>query len=231
MDASAHAPFDYGLWTLVVVNSLIFIVFAFSFVRPKTGRDWRSLGLFSAFIVALFTEMYGFPLTVYLLSGWISSRFGGAEAFSHGAGHLWSTLLGLQGDPHLNPIHVASNVFILAGLLLLVAAWRLLHRSQKEGNPAETGPYAVIRHPQYAAFILVMFGFLLQWPTLPTLVLFPILVAIYVGLARREERETLERFGDPYARYLERTPAFIPTLRPRPSCDGWDPVDRKGVSR
>ena len=108
----------YGLWTLVIINSAIFIMFAFSFFKPKTKRDWRTFGSFSAFIVALFVEMYGFPLTIYLLSGWLSRRFPGIDPLNHDFGHLWYTLLGFTGDPHWNPIHIASNVFIVAGLLL-----------------------------------------------------------------------------------------------------------------
>src|SRR5689334_21499095 len=90
----------YGLWSLVVINALVFIIFAFSFTRPKSPRDWRSFGAFSAYVVAPFTEMYGFPLTVYLLSGWIQTRYPGLDPFSHDAGHLWSTIFGLKGDPH-----------------------------------------------------------------------------------------------------------------------------------
>ena len=112
----------YGLWSLVVINSAVFIIFAFSFFKPRTKRDWRSFGGFSAFIVALFVEMYGFPLTIYLASGWIAQRFRGIDPFSHDAGHLWYTLLGFKGNPHLNPIHLASNLFILAGFLLLSAS-------------------------------------------------------------------------------------------------------------
>lgn len=95
-----HGESAYGLWSLVFINSAIFIMFAFSFFKPATARDWRSFGAFSAFIVALFVEMYGFPLTIYLLSGWLQARFPNLDLLSHESGHLWSTLLGDQGNPH-----------------------------------------------------------------------------------------------------------------------------------
>lgn len=153
----------YGLWILVILNSAIFIIFAFSFTKPKTSCDWRSFGAFSAFIVALFTEMYGFPLTLYLLSGWLGSRFPQFDIFSHNAGHLWHTLLGLKGDPHFDIFHILSNVLIFGGFILLASAWEKLYRAQRENKLATSGPYAYLRHPQYVAFILIMFGFLLQW--------------------------------------------------------------------
>ena len=200
----------YGLWPLVAVNAGVFIIFAFSFARPQTARDWRSFGAFSAFLVALFTEMYGFPLTIYLLTGWLGSRYPGTDLLSHNAGHLWETLLGWRGDPHLNPLHLLSNVLIGAGFLILASAWDVLYKAQRAGQLATTGPYAHVRHPQYGGFILIMVGFLLQWPTLLTLVMFPILVTMYVRLAQREEREVRGVFGDTYARYGAATPAFIP---------------------
>jgi protein-S-isoprenylcysteine O-methyltransferase Ste14 len=197
----------------VIINSLIFIVFAFSFAKPKSPRDWRSFGSFSAFIVALFTEMYGFPLTIYLLSGWIQSRFPRLSLTSHDAGHLWWTLLGMKGDPHSNPLHLLSNIFILGGLILLAAAWQVLYRAQRSHTLAVTGPYAVIRHPQYVAFIVIMLGFLLQWPTILTLAMFPILVVMYARLSRHEEREAVAEFGEQYIAYAARTPGFFPRLR------------------
>ena len=205
-------PQAYGLWLLVAINAAIFIIFAFSFAHPRTGRDWRSFGAFSAFLVALFTEMYGFPLSIYLLSGWLGSRYPGVDLFSHNSGHLWETLIGSQGDPHASPLHLVSYLVIGGGFLVLASAWNVLYQAQRSHRLATTGPYARLRHPQYVGFILIMFGFLLQWPTILTLVMFPILIAMYVRLARREEREALTQFGETYARYAAITPAFIPHL-------------------
>jgi protein-S-isoprenylcysteine O-methyltransferase Ste14 len=190
---------DYGLWQLVIVNSLIILIFAFSFFQPQTKRDWRTFGAFSAFVVALFTEMYGFPLTIYLLSGWLTSRFPEVNWFSHNSSHLLQTLLGWSGDAHSSPLHIISDILVLGGLILLAVSWKVLYRAQRNYEIACRGPYSKIRHPQYAAFIVIMVGFLVQWPTLPTLLMFPVLVWLYIRLARREEKEALAMFGEQYA--------------------------------
>ena len=208
----SHEAPAYGLWVVAFLNAAVFIMFAFSFTHPRTNRDWRSLGAFSAFIVALFVEMYGFPLTIYLLSGWLGSRYPALDPFGHDAGHLWSTLLGLQGNPHFSILHLLSNVLIFGGFVLIAAAWDQLHRAQRAGTLATTGPYAVIRHPQYLGFIGILLGFLLQWPTLLTLLMFPVLLVMYVRLARREEREALTAFGEAYRQYMATTPGWIPRL-------------------
>jgi protein-S-isoprenylcysteine O-methyltransferase Ste14 len=209
---SSGAP-AYGLWSLVIINVMVFTMFAFSFTHPRTARDRRSFGAFTAFLVALFTEMYGFPLTIYLLSGWLQRRYPGLDLLTHDSGHLWETLLGWRGDPHLNPLHLLSNFLIAGGFILLAAAWRVLYAAQQAHRLATSGPYAHVRHPQYAGFILIMLGFLVQWPTILTLGMFPILVWMYVRLAHREEREVRAEFGETYARYAATTPAFIPRLR------------------
>ncbi len=201
----------YGLWSLVIINSLVFIIFAFSFAKPQSRRDWRSFGAFSAFIVALFVEMYGFPVTIFLLTGWLQSRYPGVDVYSHNAGHLWHTLFGLKGDSHSDPFHLLSFAFIGGGFFLLSSAWKVLYEAQRAHRLATTGIYGRIRHPQYVAFVFILFGFLLQWPTILTLLMFPILVWMYVRLARREESDALAEFGDEYARYAQRTPAFWPT--------------------
>jgi protein-S-isoprenylcysteine O-methyltransferase Ste14 len=206
---STDAP-AYGLWLLVIINAAVFIIFAFSFTKPRTRRDWRSFGAFAAFLLALFTEMYGFPLTIYLLSGWLASNYPGIDLLSHNSGHLLQTLLGWKGDPHFSPIHLLSGVLIGGGFILISAAWDVLYKAQREHQIAITGPYAYLRHPQYTGFILIMLGFLIQWPTLITLIMFPVLVGMYARLARREEREALEEFGEAYARYAVSTAAFFP---------------------
>ncbi len=200
----------YGLWFLVIVNSFIFIFFAFSFVKPKTKTDWRSLGAFSAFILAMFTEMYGIPLTIYFLSGWLGKTFPGLDFFSHNNGHLWITLFGSEIDPHFHPIHLAANAMIIGGFVLLALAWKVLHAAQSRMELATTGLYSKIRHPQYMGFVAIMLGFLLMWPTILTLIMFPALVFMYHRLARKEEDTMIEEFGSKYMAYKNSVPAYFP---------------------
>lgn len=216
-----EAQSDYGLWTLVILNSAIFIFFAFSFTKPKSATNWRSLGVFSAFILALFTEMYGFPLTIYFLSGWVSQQYPGVNFLDHENGHLWHTLLGFGGNAHFDPLHIASNVIVILGFFMLASAWSVLHLAQQSQTLATSGWYARCRHPQYLAFILIMFGFLLQWPTLPTLMMFPVMVIVYVRLARKEEQTALDEFGEEYERYSARTPGWIPKIGSQTAENQW----------
>ena len=207
-----HDSGAYGLWTLVLLNSAIFLMFAFSFFKPQSARDWRTFGAFAAFIVALFVEMYGFPLSIYLMSGWLQTKYPGLDLLSHNSGHLWQTLLGEKGDPHSSPLHIASYFFLAFGFYLLATSWKVLYHAQQSNSLATAGPYARIRHPQYVAFVLVLIGFLLQWPTLLTLLMFPILLVMYGRLAMTEEAEMRLRFGALYETYAARTPRFLPTF-------------------
>lgn len=218
MDHAQNIP-AYGLWWLAILNSVIFIGFAFSFFKPQTTTDWRSFSAFSAFIVALFVEMYGFPLSIYVFSGWLAARYPGIDFLSHDNGHLIHTLLGMKGNPHWDIFHILSNVFIFGGFVMLSSSWHALWKAQRQHSLACTGLYARMRHPQYVAFIAIMFGFLLQWPTLPTLVMFPVLSFMYVRLSLREEKAAEAEFCDAYRRWAAGTPRFFPRLSQPPHPD------------
>ena len=203
----------YGFWSLVVVNAAIFVLLALSYLAPVKRREWRSFGMFAAFVVALFTEMYGFPLTIYVLTAVLGSRYPALNPFSHASGHLWITLLG--GGAWMSVvIHLVSNGLMLAGLLLIGAGWRRIHGAH--GALVTDGVYARMRHPQYAGLFLITIGMLIQWPTIITVATWPLLILVYYRLARREEREAERQFGDGYREYRARVPMFVPRLRPTP---------------
>lgn len=206
-------PFGYGFWSLVAVNAALFIFFVLSFLAPVKRREWRSFGVFSAFVIALFTEMYGFPLTIYLITAVLGSRYPALNPFSHASGHLWITFLG--GGAWMSVlIHLVSNGLMLGGLLLMGAGWRQIHRAS--GALVTDGVYAWVRHPQYAGLFLITVGMLIQWPTIVTGATWPVLLAVYSRLARREEREAEARYGEAYRAYRARVPMLVPRLRSAP---------------
>lgn len=207
--------YAYGNWFLVIVISGIVLWLAYEAFKPKSWIDWRSFGAFSAFIIALFTEMYGFPLTIYLLTSWFGNRFPQIN-FSHNSGHLWEALLGNTGDPHFSILHTLSFAAIIGGLILISISWKILYNATKRKTIAKTGPYKYIRHPQYVGFVVIILGFLMQWPTIPTLIMAPILAIMYIRLAQKEEREVIQKYPQ-YRDYLKNTPAFLPSVKLRKS--------------
>lgn len=207
-----NIPYGYGFWSLVVFNAAFFVIFVLSYLTPLRRREWRSFGVYSAFIVALFTEMYGFPLTIYILTSFLGSRYPVLNPFSHASGHLWVTLLG-GGAAMMTAIHIVSNTLMFGGLVIIARGWRRIHRAQ--GALVTDGLYAWVRHPQYSGLFLITIGLLIQWPTIITLLTWPILIAMYVRLARREEGDMERQLGDAYRAYRERVPRFIPRLRRR----------------
>lgn len=196
--------YEYGNWFLVIVISVVFLLFLKSVFKPRTRTDWRTYQSFSAFIIALFAEMYGFPLTIYLLTSWFGNKFFNID-FSHDSGHILNKILNIAGDPHFNWLHLVSNGLIVGGLILIASAWEILYKAQKKEVLATTGIYKYVRHPQYAGFIIIIIGFLLQWPTLITLIMAPILIIRYFILAKQEEREMEKKFGKTYLNYKKRT--------------------------
>lgn len=205
--------YAYGMWTVVVFNIILFLFFALSFIKPKTTIEWRSMGAFAAFIVALFTEMYGFPLTVYFLSGWMGKSYPVLNPFSHSHGHLWLVLLGLADSrTAMTILHGITNVMIFYGLYVMQNGWILIHAAKGEHLVTE-GVYAHVRHPQYSGLFLITLGFLIQWPSILTIAMWPILTLAYYRLAMREEKDVERQFGQVWRDYKARVPAFIPKIR------------------
>ncbi|MEK6690949.1 MAG: isoprenylcysteine carboxylmethyltransferase family protein [Nitrospirota bacterium] len=205
-----NIPYAYGFWFLVAVNVILFAFFILSFLAPIKKREWRSMGATLAFFVTLFTEMYGFPLTIYILTGVLGSKYPALNPFSHASGHLWLTFLG-GGATMMTVIHIISNGLVFIGFAIMWKGWKLIHGAK--GGLVTDGPYAYVRHPQYSGLFLVMIGMLIQWPTIITALMFPMLIYVYYRLSKREENEMAILFGDGYKRYMEKTPMFIPRLR------------------
>ena len=204
--------YGYNQWFIAIGISLLFLWFTFQAFKPKNKTDWKSYGAFSAFIVALFAEMYGFPLSIYLLISWFGNKFP-QLTLTHSGGHLLEILLGNKGDPHFSLFHIISNVFIIGGLFLIADAWKILYAAVQKNSLAVEGPYRYIRHPQYAGFIAIIIGFLLQWPTVPTLMLAPLLIYRYIRLTKSEELQMHKQFGTTYIQYKKETPGFFPSIK------------------
>jgi len=205
--------YAYGMWPVVAFNILLVLGFALSFVRPKDTVEWRRMGVFIAFVVALFTEMYGIPLTIYFLTQWLGNAYPVLDPFTHAHGHLWLVAFGLADSAWaMTVLHLVSNSIIILGFVLLYKGWTLIHGSDGS-NLVTEGIYSYVRHPQYSGLFLITLGLLIQWPTIITLVLWPFLIFAYYRLAMKEEKEVSAKFPDEYASYRKKVRAFIPRFK------------------
>lgn len=195
-----------GAWGIAAIMIVIATWVLYRYLAPKTWREWASAGLVQAFIIALYAEMYGFPLTIYLMV-----RFFGLDR-AHLDANLWSTVLGV-GELGMMISMVLGYVLLFVGIGLFAQGWRELHRAQKDKRLATTGLYALVRHPQYTGLFVGLFGEgVVHWPTIFSVALFPVIVGVYGLLARSEEKRVLEEFGDEYRAYRRRVPMFIPRI-------------------
>ena len=197
----------YGQWGLVLIMVVVASWILYRYLAPTSWREWSRAGLVQAFIIALYAEMYGFPLTIYILTGF----FGIDLPLTSFTGHLWATLLGYGEIGAIIEMVIGMGLVFL-GISLLVEGWREVYRASREGRLATDRLYGVVRHPHYLGIFLAVLGQLIHWPTILTLALFPIIVWAYVRLARKEEAKMIEQFGDRYREYQQQVPMFFPRM-------------------
>jgi methanethiol S-methyltransferase len=197
----------YQNWWLVAFYIALLGVFLFGILRPRRRAEWRSAGVAQGWVIALYAEMYGLPLTMYLVA-WLTGK--SEFVTNHFHGHAWAYLFG-WGDTGAIVCDVVGQLLIVVGAVLALIGWRQIHRA--DGELVNTGLYRKIRHPQYAGFFLFLVGSIINWPTFITLLMLPVLMAVYYRLAKQEEADALTQFGDEYRRYQAVTGMFWPKLR------------------
>lgn len=195
----------FGQWGNVILWIILGAVFLF-FTPFYRKSQRKPSGVYLAFIVAMALEMFGIPMSVYILAWVFGARLPDGILW----GHTLNSYIGLTGM-------YIGTLLILAGIVLVILGWNVIYRrywrkEAGEGELVTEGIYRFIRHPQYTGFLLITGGMLLDWATLPMLIMWPIMVVLYYRLARREEAELEQEFGQAYSDYKRKTGMFLPRL-------------------
>lgn len=195
-----------GIWVLALIMIVVASWYLYKYMAPSSWHERAGAGVVQAFIIALYAEMYGFPLTIYLLA-----RFGGLDKTGLNA-NLWSSLLGM-GETGMMISMVLGYILLFLGIGLFFQGWRHVYKARQENKLVTDGLYALARHPQYTGLFIALFGEgIVHWPTLFSVALFPIIIFIYYRLSLREEKKVIAEFGTEYLAYKARVPMFIPRI-------------------
>lgn len=199
LESHFHNWFGVLFFTVIYSVVLLFIPF-------YRKMDKKPAGTYFAFVIAFAIEMHGIPFSMYLISWVIGKNLPEGILW----GHTMVTSIGFWG------MYINIGCAVIA-LFLILNGWYNIYKKywSKEsgkGSLVKTGVYKYIRHPQYTGLLLLSFGMMVEWATLPLLLMYPVMIFMYVRLAKREERDMLNEFGDDYRKYMKSTKMFLPFI-------------------
>lgn len=196
----------FNNWISVVLWIVLYGVFIL-FIPFYRKSQRRPSSVYLAFVIAYALEMFGVPMSMYVIAWLFGSTLPDGVLWGHTLNQVighWGMYIGLA----------ISGI----GAVLVIVGWRTIYKHywSKEAGKGELvteGIYGYIRHPQYTGFMLITLGMMFEWVTLPLLIMWPLLGVLYYRLARKEERDMEAEFGDAYRAYKARTSMFIPLGR------------------
>ncbi|MHA2305823.1 MAG: methyltransferase family protein [Candidatus Hodarchaeales archaeon] len=190
-------------WMAFIIWTALFLFFLLGFLYHKKKPEWKSAGMVVGFIIALFAEMFGLPLSIYI----ISSFFGVSDI--SGFENLRIVFIGK--NPSQLFFVLVAFILIFVGFILMSIGWYRIYNAKD--TLITDGIYSHLRHPQYLGLLMITFGLLIWWPTILTLLMWPILCSMYYLLAKKEEKEMINKFGKEYIEYRQRVNMFLPSIK------------------